>query len=126
MTGDLESRTAVVSSAGSAAHTRRGGSTLAAPASAAMVRKRRRVCIVVIGSLPKSVCSRLQFAFERVEEAPIRTFGDDLLRARLDEAGFPQPQRVEPEGILGVVFAPFVVRKLAQRLEDIFVPGGEP
>ena len=41
-----------------------------------MVRNRRRVWIIDIGSLLSF--SRLQLAFELVQEAPIRTVGDDF------------------------------------------------
>jgi uncharacterized membrane protein YfcA len=37
-----------------------------------------------------------------------------------------QPQRIEPHRVLGVVFAPLVVREFAQRLEGVVVPRGEP
>ena len=44
-----------------------------------------------------------------VQEAPIAAFGKDLLRVGFDEAEFVQAQRVKADGVLGVVFAPFVV-----------------
>src|SRR5215471_13198811 len=52
--------------------------------------------------------SSLQLAFDLVQKAPIGAVGDNLLRARLDEAHFLQPQCVEPDSIFGIVFAPFV------------------
>src|SRR4029077_13471950 len=61
--------------------------------------------------------SRLQVAFELVQEAPIRALGDDLLWARLYEAHIAHAQGVEPQRILGVVLAPFVIWKLADRLK---------
>src|SRR5262249_7881785 len=69
--------------------------------------------------------SRLQLAFELVEEAPIRAVGDDLLRTRLDEPQFVKTQRVIPERILGVVFAPFIVGNFTQRLQGIVIASGE-
>jgi hypothetical protein len=85
MTGNLPSRTVVVSSIGSAA-ARLGGRVPAAPARAVMVRKRRRLCTIDIGILPCLYYSRLQLAFELIKETPIRAVGDDLLRIRLDQA----------------------------------------
>src|SRR6516165_12243297 len=55
---------------------------------------------------------RLQLAFERVEEAPIRVLGDDLLRGQLDEARLAHPQRVKPDRVLGVVLPPYVVSNI--------------
>src|SRR5262252_4278747 len=93
--------TVVVSSGPSVASTRRGRARkLAAPASKAVVRKWRRVCIVGIGKPPPIHYSRLQLAFELVQEPPISALGDDLLRGRLDEPGVAHAQRVEPDRIL--------------------------
>jgi hypothetical protein len=39
--------------------------------------------------------SRLQFALDLVQEAPVCAIGDDLLRAALDHAQLVQPQRIE-------------------------------
>src|SRR5438552_889736 len=109
MAGILGRRTVVVSRAPSAASARGARMRPAAPTNERVVRKRRRVCVFGIGNLPVLLRSRFQLAFELVQETPICAVGDDLLRARLDHAGFMQSQRVEPEAILGVVFAPFVV-----------------
>src|ERR1700736_3020878 len=65
--------------------------------------------------------SRLQLAFELVQEAPIGAVRDDLLRARLDEAGFVQAQGIESDRVLGVVLPPFVVRQPAESLQRIIV-----
>src|SRR5437660_4026031 len=65
--------------------------------------------------------SSLHLAFELVEEAPIGSLGDDLLRARLDEARFVQTQGIESDRVLGVVFPPFVVRQPAERLQRVIV-----
>src|SRR5467141_3238350 len=69
--------------------------------------------------------SRLQLAFELVQEAPIGVVGDDLLRARFDKAHVAQAQCIEADRVLGVVVPPFVVRVLAQGLQGIIVAGGE-
>src|SRR4029077_11624081 len=84
MAGILGRRTVVVSRSPSAASARGARMRPAAPANEIVVRKQRRVCVVDIGSLPLLQRSRLQLAFELVEEAPICAVGDDLLRARLD------------------------------------------
>ena len=70
-------------------------------------------------------CSRLQFAFELVEEAPIGIFCDNLLWSRLYHADFVQTQGVEADCVLGVVFAPFIVGDLVERLKGIVVGTGE-
>src|SRR5712664_2519593 len=70
--------------------------------------------------------SRLQLAFELVQETPIGAVGDDLLRARFDQTDLAQAQRVEAHGVLGVVLPPFVVRQLAEGLQRIIVSLGEP
>src|SRR6516165_7008890 len=69
--------------------------------------------------------SRLQLAFELVEEAPIRAVGNNLVGARLDHTSFVQPQRIEPKCIFGIVLAPFVVRNAPQRPESIIIPARE-
>src|ERR1041384_7265195 len=76
MTGILGSLIEVISSAGSAARARHSGSKPVAPARAVIIRTRRRVCHVAIGSLPKSMCSRLELAFCPVREAPVARLGD--------------------------------------------------
>src|SRR5215472_11213338 len=120
MPGSRTSRTEVISGSPSAA---RGGcarTNPAAPAADNPARKWRRVCANDIGSLPFSwLC--LQLAFQFVEKAPVGAVGDDLLWARLDEAGFAHAQSVEPERVLGVVFAPLVVWIVAQRLQRVVV-----
>ena len=69
----------------------------------------------------QTLFSRLQFALEFVEEAPIGILGDDLLRTRLDEARIVQTQGIKPDRVLGVLLPPFVVRQLGQRLTCVFV-----
>src|SRR5208282_5594203 len=70
-------------------------------------------------------CSRLQLAFELVEKAPVGALGDDLLRVGFDETQFMQPKGVVPDRVLGVVFPPFVVGDIAQRLQREVVASGE-
>src|SRR5215831_13298613 len=60
---------------------------------------------------------RLQLAFELVEKSPIRVLGDDLVRKGFDHARFVQPQSIVSHCVLGIIFPPFVVRDLAQRLQ---------
>src|SRR5205823_3687109 len=123
MLGIFGSRKVVVSSAPSAARACGARMRPTAPAAARPPTKRRRVWISGIGSPP--LRSRLQLAFQLVEEAPVGAVGDDLLRARLDEAQFMQTERVKPQRILRVVFPPFIVGELAQRLESIVIPTGK-
>src|SRR6266849_321453 len=111
--------TEVVSSGASAASKFGARTRPAAPAAARPATKRRRVWIHAIVGIPFLGRSRLQLALELVQEAPIGAVGDDLLRARLDHAGFMQPQRVEAHGVLGVIFAPFVVAVFAESLQRV-------
>src|SRR6516162_2028606 len=114
------SRTEVVSSLPSAANTRRRRTRAAVPAAASPLIK-RRLAIIIIRDLSLQSGSRFQLAFELVKEAPVRAVDDDLLRARLDEARFAHAQGVEPERIIGIVFAPFVVRVVVQSLQCVVV-----
>src|SRR6516162_10149879 len=123
--GLCRKRTAVVSRAPSKANACGASARAEVPAIArALVRKRRRVSL--IGILKTSLCfrrSRLQLAFQLVEEAPIRTLGDDLLRGGLDYAGLAQQQRKEAHGVLGVIIAPFVVDDVVHCLQRVIVSG---
>src|SRR5216683_1430794 len=116
-------RTDVISGAPSAASAGRARTRPAAPASQRVVKKRRRVCIMGIGCLPYR--SRLHLAFDLIEKPPVAAVGDDLLRARLDQARLAQAQRIEAERILGIVFAPFFERDLAQGLAGVVVTLGK-
>src|SRR5215469_12460888 len=81
---------------------------------------------VVSASVPlEASLSRLQLAFELVQKAPVGAVGNDLLRVRLDYAGFVQPKGIEPDRVFGVVLTPFVVGNLGQRLQRIIVAVGE-
>src|SRR5690242_12420814 len=71
--------------------------------------------------MKQSAGSRLQFALELIEKAPVSVLGDELLRAGLDHPGFRQAQRIEAERVLGIVVAPDVVADLAQRLQRIII-----
>src|SRR3984893_4216777 len=112
MLPSFTSRTVVVSSGPSAATAGGIRTTPAVPPNERVARNRRRVCIIGIGSLPPPGRSHLQLAFELVEKAPIRAVGNDLLRTRFDETHFAHAQCVEPDRVLRVVFAPFIVRDL--------------
>ena len=76
---------------------------------------------VGFASSAKETHSRLQLALELVQKAPIGVFGDDLLWSRFDEPHFVQPQSVKPDRVLGIVFPPFVVWNVAQRLKSVVV-----
>src|SRR5215468_638328 len=110
----------VVSSGSSTALTRGAAITPATPAAASPLIK-RRLAIIAIRDLPARWASRLQLAFEFVEEAPFCAVGNDLLRVRFDHADFVQAQGVEPDRVLGVKFPPFVVGD--QCLKGIVVRG---
>src|SRR5215471_16707358 len=60
-----------------------------------------------------------------IAAVPIRSVGDDLLRARFDEPHFVQAKRVISEGILGAIFVPFTIGELAQRLQRIVIASGK-
>src|ERR1700730_5309327 len=101
MLPSFTSRTVVVSSGPSAANAGGMRTRRAAPANDRVVRSRRRVCVIGIGG-PPFVRSRLQLALELVEATPIGFFGDDLLRIRIDQARFIQPQRAKPHRVVGI------------------------
>src|SRR5512145_1702252 len=50
-----------------------------------------------------------QLLFELVQKAPVGALGDDLLRRRLDHADLVEPERVEADGVLGIIVAPAVI-----------------
>src|SRR6516164_5486480 len=118
MPGTFTTRTVVVSSDPSAAATRGTCRRPAAPAKATLLMNRRRVCVIGIGNLPVLLCSRLQLAFELVQEAPIGAVGNDPLRSGLDQTGFAQAKRVPPNRVLGIELSPLVI-VVRQCLSDI-------
>src|SRR5262249_56666246 len=61
------------------------------------------------GSPPFLVASRLQFAFELVEEPPVGAVRNDLFRSGLDQTGFAQAKRVPPDRVLGIELPPLVI-----------------
>src|SRR6516164_3912704 len=65
-------------------------------------------------SRPIAQRSALQLALEFVEEPPIGRIGDDLVGGRLDHARFAQPQRIEPDRVLGIVVPPLRVWDLLE------------
>src|ERR1700751_2431916 len=88
MTGNLGSRTEVISGGGSAAPARGYRRKPATPVADSAPRTRRRVCIVdIVKSSLRVRHSRLQLAFQLVQKAPIASVGDNLLRGRLDQPG---------------------------------------
>src|SRR6185436_2706406 len=66
-----------------------------------------------------SAQSSLEFLLQFVQEAPVGSLRDQLLRRALHHSGLPQPQRVEPDGLLRVVVAPLAIRQLTDRLSRI-------
>src|SRR6516162_10794059 len=67
----------------------------------------------------------LQLALELVPVAPVRAVGKNLVRIRLDHAGFAQPQRVETDRVIGAVLAPLLVGNIPERLERVVITTGE-
>src|SRR5687768_13410038 len=115
MPGILASRIVVISGGASSANDRRVPRTPAAPAAVRLASKSRRlwmICTTFISSLQfrsiraRAACSRLEFALQLVEEAPVSAVGDEGVRARFDHADLVEPQREEPQRILGVELAP--------------------
>jgi hypothetical protein len=60
--------------------------------------------------------SHLQFAFEFIEEVPVRVLRDELLWARLDQARLVHAQRVEEERVLRGILPPNIIADLARCL----------
>src|SRR5215467_8578380 len=65
--------------------------------------------------------SRLQLAFDLVQEVPIGVLHDQLFGGGLDQTGLVQSQCVEAERVLGIKVAPNVVTDFVQRLQRIVV-----
>src|SRR6516162_92759 len=105
----LAKRTVVVSRRASAASTR-GAASAPAPANPIADSTRRRLSVIVIGIVNSFPPSRLQLTFDLVQKAPVGAIDDDLLGARLDQVSLAQPQRIKAYRVLGIVFAPFVIR----------------
>src|SRR6516164_6761980 len=117
ISGILAKRTVVVSRRASAASTP-GAASAPAPANPIADSTRRRLSVIgIVNSFPPS---RLQLAFDLVEEMPVGAVGDDLLRARFDEARFAEAKGVPPDRVFGVIFPPAVMI-LAQRLKGVVV-----
>ena len=119
--GTFTTRTVVVSRAPSAAATRGTCRRPAAPANARLLMKPASGLDDRHWKPPFSLASRLQLAFELVEEAPIGVIGDNLVGIRLDQSGVVHAQGIESDSVLGVVVTPFVVGELAQRLQGVIV-----
>jgi hypothetical protein len=114
----FDSLTVVVSRGPSAATDGGMQTKLAALANERVVRKRRRVCVAGIEA-SLFFRSPLQLAFELVQEAPVGAVGDQLVRARLDQTRFVQPQGIESYGVFGVILPPSLIRDTAQPLEGV-------
>src|SRR2546425_1365104 len=71
----------------------------------------------------------LQSLLQLIEKAPVGPLGDDRVRAALNDPRLVQAERVETDGVLGVVLPPFAVRDLLQGLQGVVVvvaPVGDP
>ena len=63
----------------------------------------------------------LQLLFQFIEEAPVRTLGNELLGTALYYPGLVQAQGVEAHRILGVILAPHIVGEFLQDPQGIVV-----
>src|SRR4051794_23014713 len=101
----LVRRTVVVSGGPSSASVGTLPSRRAVPATD-VATKSRRLCIMAIADLLVARRSHLQLAFQLVQEAPVGSVSDDLLRARLDQARVLHAQCVEPQRVFCVEIPP--------------------
>src|SRR5712691_10354032 len=94
-------RTVVVSGGPSCADELRAPIRPAALADESVERNWRRVRVVrMMAHLPSlKRASPLQLTLELVEDPPVGALGDDLLWARLHDAGFVQAERVKADGV---------------------------
>src|SRR6266545_4211745 len=67
----------------------------------------------------------LQLLLELVEEAPVSSLGDDLLRAQLDHPGLVEAESIEAHCVLGGVLTPTAVWDVLHGLQRVVVAGGE-
>src|SRR5690242_6177651 len=74
------------------------------PAMPCKKRRRLRRCINVLPLTGRP--SRLQLLLQLVQEAPVRSIADDLVRRGPDHPNLLQQQAVEADGVFGVVLAP--------------------
>src|SRR6478672_3613963 len=124
---EMGNRTVVVSGGASWANDWDKPSTPAAPADETVVRNRRRLCVMCMTtSLEFSAraiapTSSLELALELVEEAPVGRLRNELVRRRLNHAGFAQAQRVEAKRVFRIVITPPAIRDLLQRLQRVIV-----
>src|SRR5262245_690872 len=61
----------------------------------------------------------LQLSLQLVEEAPVGTLSEDLLRGGLDEARLAKPERIEAHRVVGIVLFPLPVRHFLQGLHGV-------
>src|SRR5439155_17889892 len=66
----------------------------------------------------------LQLLLQRVEEAPVRALGQELLRAALEHPYLMQTQGVEAQGVLGALLTPLAIGDLLDGLEGIVIALG--
>src|SRR6476620_6930677 len=120
---EMGNRTVVVSGGASWANDWDKPSRPAAPADETVVRNRRRLCVMCMTtSLEFSAraiapSSSLELALELVEEAPVGRLRNELVRRRLNHAGFAQAQCVEAKRIFGIVFSPPCIGNFLERLQ---------
>src|SRR5262249_8995195 len=70
--------------------------------------------------------SHLQLLLYLIEEAPVGTLGDNLLRTALDHADLMQARAVDAPGVSRIVLPPPAVGDLLQRLEGVLIAGRDP
>src|SRR5262245_47200320 len=61
----------------------------------------------------------LQLSLQLVEEAPVGTLSEDLLRGGLDEARLAKPERIEAHRVVGIVLFPLPIRHFLQGLDSV-------
>src|SRR5207247_9467573 len=75
---------------------------------------------LIVASVPSPTGTSplfLQLFLQLVEEAPVGALGNDLLRAALDDSDFMKAKRIEPHGVLWIVFPPLPVHDLLHGLD---------
>src|SRR5262245_66107025 len=76
--------------------------------------------MVFIRALSAALALALQLALELVEEAPVSSFREDLVGARLDDTRLAETQGPEPHRVLGFVVPP-PEPDLLDSLQDVLV-----
>ena len=57
-----------------------------------------------------------------MKKPPISPVNDELVRAGIDHTDLVQPERVEPQAVLGIVFTPAPVLDGLYRLKGMVIP----